>query len=602
MKTTNRYIPVVISWILILTGLVSCNENWDNYYNSGTVNSDKVQIFEGSVVDFLKSQSDLSTISSIFQANGIYDSTRTNREYTYIVCTNTLLDNSTIPNKASFAKNCVSDISVSPSKLSDGLGITTRTGKNVWVAVKENGDIYFDNYKLVKAVKVQNGYVYYVDGVIPVRQSVDEYFESLGSDYSIFKSLVKRYEEKFFDKDKSVPVAVDPMGNTVYDTVMTSRNTLLDRYTEGGLKKWDMFSEDYVSTMFIPNNTLITNAINTAMSNVPVWLNRAATSADKKKFEEWIVRACFVNRRLDKAVVAPSSTSDFYCVDGYQQIIDVAQDAKTYEPADPAVWRPSVQKVNYSSPVQLSNGVAYLVTQFKIPNHVVIYRVKSKFYELWGAMSDVQKKKYFRWTNYIDPLIVNDAQSSFTLSATLPTMYYHVLTAIPSAQAIKDSSVCSVTYDGLLYNSTTNKLAECNLPAGEYYLRMGFKHSLRYSVDIYFNNQPLVENMMLYAQGSNFHFDRGSVSDLDYYGNSSIGFPEGFDWRDWIEKDPKAVAYDTDGYQVAVVTIPSDGNFTITIASKDISYLYDAANGRSKNNVTQLMMYHWCLRPTPRNY
>jgi hypothetical protein len=181
-------------------------------------------------------------------------------------------------------------------------------------------------------------------------------------------------------------------------------------------------------------------------------------------------------------------------------------------------------------------------------------------------------------------------------------MYYHVLTAIPTAQAIADSSTCSVTYDGVMYNSTTRKLAEVNLPAGEYYLRMGFKHSLRYSVDIYFNDQLLVSDMLLFAQGSNFHFDRGSVSDMDYYGSSTIGYPEGYNWRDWIEKDVKAVAYDTDGYQVAIVNIPADGNFTITISSKDNARLYDPTNGRSKNNVTQLMMYHWCLRPTNRNY
>jgi len=593
---------IQLGCILLMLASVSCKDSWENYYSSDVLKSDKVEIYNGNAIDYIKGQSDLTSISSIFQDNGVFDSVQTSREYTFIVYTNSVLGDNITFDKASFAKNCVSNISVSPSRLIDGLGITTRLNKNIWISKKDNSDIYFDNFKLDKTVKTLNGYVYYVSGLIPVRKSVDEYFESLGSDYSIFKSLVKRYEEKYFDKDKSIPVSVDPMGNTVYDTIMTSRNTLIDRFTEYGLKKWDMFSEDYLTTMFVPNNTLITNAINTAMNNVPKWMNRPSTQADRTKFEEWIVRACFVNRRLEKDIVATTATNDFYCIDGYQQKIDVAQDAKTYEPVDPAVWRPSVQKVDANNSVQLSNGVVYYVTQLKIPNHVVIYRVKSKFYELWGAMTDAQKKQYFRWTNYVDPLIVNDAQSSFTLSTTLPTMYYHVLTAIPSAQAIADKSQCTVTYDGLLYNSTTKKLVEANLPAGEYYLRMGFKHSLRYSIDIYFNNTLLVEDMMLYAQGSNFHFDRGSVSDVDYYGNSSIGFPEGYDWRAWIEKDPKAVAYDTDGYQVAVVNIPSDGNFTITINSKDISRLYDPANGRTKNNVTQLMMYHWCLRPTNRNY
>jgi len=595
----NKILP--ISLLILLIGNYSCTEVWDNYYSTKSVNSDSLEVYDGDIVSYIKSRSDLSAMSTLFEQNGIFEDTQSSKDYTYIVCTNDNLENISSFDISMFTRNSVSDLSVSPSELTVGSGITTRLGKNIWVS-QSNGVIFLNNIKVDKKVKTLNGYVYYVSNPIPVRQSVYEYFESLGDNYTYFTSLVKRYEETYFDQEKSTPVSVDAMGNTVYDSVMTKRNTLIDRYTENGLKSWDMYSEDYLTTMFIPSNDLITSAINKAMENVPIWLNRAATDADKLKFEDWIVRACFVNRRMESADVAPTAINDFYCIDGYKQIINVAQDAKTYDPVDPAVWRPSVQQVDANNPIELSNGVAYYMDNLKIPNHIVIYRVKSKFYELWGAMLDAQKTKYFRWTNYIDPLIVNDAQSSFTLSETLPTMFYHVLTAIPSEKAIADSLPCTVTYDGLLYNSTTRKLVEANLPAGEYYLRMGFKHSLRYSIDIYFNDDLLVEDMMLYAQGSNFHFDRGSVSDMDYYGNSAIGFPEGYDWRAWIEKDEKAVAYDTDGYQVAVVNIPKDGNFTITINSKDISKNYDPTNGRSKNNVTQLMMYHWCLRPTTRNY
>ena len=173
-------------------------------------------------------------------------------------------------------------------------------------------------------------------------------------------------------------------------------------------------------------------------------------------------------------------------------------------------------------------------------------------------MSDAQKAQYFRWTNWVNPLVCNDAQSPFTLSETLPTMYYHVLTAVPTQEAIsaatatdsltksrnllasaqvtldslstivspdsltqaaidsltssidslallipqqesfaagvKESDyLCSVEYDGLLYNSEDANygLVECNLPAGEYNLRMGFKHSLTYSLSIYFNDRQI---------------------------------------------------------------------------------------------------------------
>lgn len=72
--------------------------------------------------------------------------------------------------------------------------------------------------------------------------------------------------------------------------------------------------------------------------------------------------------------------------------------------------------------------------------------------------------------------------------------------------------------------------------------------------------------------------------------------------RHGLELDPKSVAYDTDGYQVAVVNLPTDGNFRIKIESSDEAMFYTTTNGRTKNNVSQLMMYHWCLRPTKNNY
>jgi hypothetical protein len=598
MKTIK--IQALVTCCLLAGGFLSCQDNWDEHYTQSNLESGDLVIWSGDIESYIKSQSNLSRIDSLLDKQGMYEQTAVSNGYTFMVYDNTAMAERVSANDADLALNSVSDISVSPSKLVMGFGICTRLGKNIWVN-KVDSTTYLDNFKLTRKVKATNGYVYYVEKVVPIRKSVYDLLQSLSGNYSQFVSLVKKYEEFYFDQENSTPTGVDQQGNVTYDSIISVRNTLMDRYTVDGLKMWDMRSENYLSTMFIPTNSQITHAISAALDSIPVWLGRAATADDRTKFEKWIVRSCFVDKRLVAEDVT-TSAPDFDCVGGYQMVIDKTQDAKTYDAIDPARWRPSVQTADAAHPVALSNGVAYYLNNLKIPNHVVIYRVKSKFYELWGATTAAQKTKYFRWKNWVEPQILNDAQSSFTLSATLPTMYYHVLTAIPSAAAIKDSLVCSVNYDGLLYNSATNKLTEVCLPAGEYNLRMGFKHSLRYSINIWFNDREVVHDMLLQATGSNFHFDRGAASDLDYYGSSSICYPEGFDWRYWYEKDPKSVAYDTDGYQVAVVTIPHSGNFTITIESNDDSYLYDPTNQRTKNNVTQLMMYHWCLRPTRNNY
>ena len=71
-------------------------------------------------------------------------------------------------------------------------------------------------------------------------------------------------------------------------------------------------------------------------------------------------------------------------------------------------------------------------------------------------MTAEQQSQYFRWSKWVEPMICNDAQGEFTLSETLPTMYYHVLTAIPSPEAILAASATdSLTKSqNLLANAT----------------------------------------------------------------------------------------------------------------------------------------------------
>ena len=670
---TNKFTGLIVS--ALCACVVSCTDNWDDHYDARAVTSDSedIEVYSGDVVSYLQSQPTLSEMTELIEKTGQMEPLPSDGQFTLVVCENDNLDMSKIANDTAFVKNSISDTPVSPDKFTENFGILTRyetlyDKKNLRVYLRDD-DIYIDEYKLYKKVKADNGYIYYIDGTIIPRESIYEYLQALGDDYSMFKELIASYEEEYFDAESSTPDGVDDMGNTYYsDSVISVRNTLMDRYTQNGVAYWNMRSENYTTTMFIPSNALIEKALNDAYTNLPIWLNRAVTASDSAKFQKWIVEACFSNRRLSPEEVM-TGAPDFYAVGGYVRTIDESQDLEEYNLSDSAYWRPSVQLVDPTRTDTLSNGLVYYLSDFKIPNHVVIYRVKARFYEIWAAMSDAQKAQYFRWTNWTDPLICNDAQSSFTLSETLPTMYYHVLTAVPTQEAIQAATavdslnksrtllssaeitldslrtitspdsltvaaidsltrsidsltliipqqesfaagvresdyLCSVEYDGLLYNSSDKNfgLVECNLPAGEYNLRMGFKHSLTYSLSIYFNDRLLVKDMSMSAQGSNFHFDRGGASEMTFFGPLSITYPEGFDAQAWFELDPKSIAYDTDGYQVAVVNIPTDGNFRIRVESSDMASIITSTTDRSKNNVAQLMMYHWCLRPTVNNY
>ena len=625
-----------IQYLIIATAALffaGCN-TWQDHFGEAEIStSADMTLYAGDVAGYLSEAPGLGTMRKLFADAGLTEQMTQGHPCTVVVCEDQHITSYDATQMAHplFAANNLSSIPVPASSLKPGQGIFMQSGKNLWVTVDEAGRYYLNDREIRKVVKATNGYIYYVSAIISVQPSVYDYIQGLGDDYSLFKSFLHEFEENWFDADASTPVGIDAMGNIVYkDSVIAVRNTLMDRYTENGLDYWNMQSESFQSTVFLPDNTLLQHADETAHDSIPLWLNRSATAQDSLKFRRWIVSSCFVDRKLSPREVASDVEGQFACVGGYVREIDAATDKETFKACDAAQWKPSVQKADVGNPVNLSNGVVYRLTDYKIPNHIVIWRVKARFYQVWAALSAAQQGwnattmtptegGYFRWNHWAKPLVVNDAQSPFELSSTLPTMYYHVLTAEPDAAARADSLQVSVDYDGLLYNEQEPKafgLKEVSLPAGEYYLRMGFKHSLTYSICIWFcgadetfgPDNCLVEDMSLIATGSNFHFDRGGAMEgLDFYGSESIGYPEYYDWRWWFDQDPvqyqKASAYDTDGYQVAIVNLKKSGNFKIKIASNDNAALYgNGRQDRTKSDVNQLMMYHWCLRPTIYNY
>jgi len=604
--------PLLLAAVAMALVTSACQDNWKDHYGQQPLIADsQTEIIQGDLKQFFALHEEFSAQHKLFSQAGIFDRMKQGQQYTVLVYDNSLLASSPYAAMTDYAGYCISDIALSPVELKNGLGISTWYGKNLWISTTAEGKTRVNNAGLGRTFRTEDAFIYEIsDRMLSVSPSVyDQIMQLDDSNYSTFKRLIGQYERTWFDADKCTPSGTNEQGNTVYaDSVKgwTVKNTLMDRYTEDGLEMWNMRSEGYNTTVLVPSNAVIKEALDTALAKVPRYLGRAATAADREKFEKWIVRVCFIDRRLNAEEV--TGTTDIDCVGGYMK--DTLEGTK-FSQAEAAMWRPTVQRVRTDDMIQASNGNLFFIDWMKVPNNVIIYRLKSRFYELWNNMTAEQRTQYFRWSHWIDPMIINDAQGSFELSPTMPTMYYHVLTAIPDDTARKaklyntDPVVCSVTYDGTLFlenNPRGQRIKECHIPAGEYYLRMGFKHSLMYSLSIQFNDTLLIKDMVMYAQGSNYHFDRGSVSVVDNYGESSIGYPEGYNWHDWSSLSEKAQAYDTDGYQVGIVNVKEDGNFTITVSSSDMYYLYTYGADRNTSNVYQLMMYHWCLRPTKNNY
>jgi hypothetical protein len=286
----------IASFIMTLSlgGLLACTNTWDDHYDESPLTSaEGIELYTGSTVDYLHAQPELSAICHLFDSAGITKKLSPNNDYTLIVYPNEIFQSSDYADSLKYAQYCISDVAIPPSKLRDGLGLRTWLNKVIWFNQQQD-QFLLDQYAIEKVVKTDNAYLYYIrEGVIPIRPSVYDILNDLGNDYSIFKRLVKQYEEIYFDPDVNTPAGTNSAGHTIYkDSIWSTRNTLMDRFTSEGAAIWNMRSDDYATTMLVPSNEVIQAAIDTALKKIPIWLGRAATTDDRTKFEKWLVFAC----------------------------------------------------------------------------------------------------------------------------------------------------------------------------------------------------------------------------------------------------------------------------------------------------------------------
>lgn len=572
MKRTYLY---AIAAVMMLFSF-ACTDKWDQHYTPGEkeVGSGIVEVVDMSAEAYIQSESDLSAIAALFTEQEVFTKMgEKDQLFTVLVYSNAVMGAAQIEEPDFFANTCVSNLAFTPTKLVDGLSIQMWNGKYLEVSVEANAsttDYFIAGSQIVKIIQVDNGFVYVMGEPIYAPKSMYEFLKGLGdNNYGLFKELVFKYEERAFDRENSVPVGVDNTGNTVYDSVFVTKNLLMDRYNSGGSETWNMRSEFFTSTLLVPNNNLVEGALTKAYQDVRDALNREPNANDTLKFEHYIIKSAFYDRAL--TVEELEGTEDLFSVSGYIE----GESAST-----PGVqWKPSVQKVNTAAPVTLSNGLAYYTTALKIPNNVVIHRIKNRFY-LWEYCNENEKNEYFVWDG-MDDISIDDS-GGFGPLGPWPFIPYKTVRAWPSAEAQANNAPVSVEYTGIALKED-GTVAVVMVPPGEYNLRMGFQsNKYPYRLEIYFNDELVDDNV-----NPNIHYDR-----------TGLGFPEGYVPADWTAVTNRASYYDCDGGQIGVVTITGTElqPIKIKILSRDIAEL------RETTSKARYQLYCWTLRPTENNY
>ena len=611
-------------WInlCLISLIIACEDKeWDSHYSQKdmVIDNTEIESVDAEVSDYIKNRTDLSLISEVLENQGILKAIKSKDQlFTLIVFPDDKLQGKVIEDPEYFAKTLICDLYIAPSKCTNGMQLLTWGGKYLDVTVTEENIseedagtkaeegaaekvIRIGGQKITRVVQLNNAFVYELEEPVFVPKSVYEYLEWLDDEtYSKFKGLVRSYEVKEFDKANSTPAGVDNTGNTVYDSVFIITNSFLDRYKKNdyATSSWNIRSEFDKTTMLIPTNEQIQTAIENACSYVINSLSRQPTAEDSVNFNEWILNACFYSGIVNPDQFAPSAITDLKSIGGY---------CKKYTAAvDQSLWRPSVQKVNIGKQVELSNGVAYFIESFKIPNNVVLWRLKNRMYPCWKACTPEQKEEYFQWVNINNTEKIVGGEDPYAPTGRniagsngpygdFPVLDYTALFAPPSrAVCTADSALygqpVSLTFT-LVKVDANGSISPVLVPPGEYYLRAGASTLKNgWTANWYIKDTETNEFAKICSGWipANCYVDRYGTGYPKYYNPAAFG------------NSSNAKNYDRDGGDVGTITVKGSGPqlVVLKIESED---LYKT-NGMTTTRDNVLSIYHWSLRPTENNY
>ena len=546
MKT----IKYILSSILLISGIYACNDDWDSHYSQEeqVVNNVNITVVNKSAVDYLQSQPELSTMYQLFSETGVLDEMiEKDLLFTILVVNDdNALSRAVVTDDRTFlAKSHISDISLFPSNLSDGQRVLMWNGKYINVSKVENEDnatsISFNGIAVKKITKVNNGYVYEIEDYVETPKSLYELIEGLGDDYSIFREMIMERNQLTFDKEASKIIGVDETGSNVYDSIFIVTNPYFEA------QGFNMMSESLSATVLIPSNEVVNRALTVARQNLQEW----GMLREDSILENWTFQSVFFDKKLSK--------SDFEANIDLNSIFSKQ-------------WRTTVQQVDLENPVSLSNGVAYYVTDMKIPTNVLIYRVKD-YMRWYEYLSEEEKALYFDNEN----LTFDKMETKVSEWSGWPGVYPNIINRVvrfkTTDAAIKEYTL---NFTAFSYDEKNKVTTPYKIPPGEYDLCLGFEQKMGHDVEVSFNGEYVGTVTASQLTKTDFHYDRGGQ-----------GYPEGYDVNKATDK--KKTNYDRDGGKVGVITIEGTEPVNVVIKFHGI-------------NASKCCFHHWCLKPTKNCY
>lgn len=527
---------LLVSTVILLS---SCNEKWAEYYSNSSKTEENTNM---TIVEYLGAHPEYSKFSEMLTKTGLNTELAKDQQITLWVANNTAMDASGVTETDTVRmKYHINHLPFLRSDLKNGLRILSLNGIYFQITVK-NDTVYANSSQVLKSIHLKDGVIHEISSLMKSRINIYDYLKKLGDDYSMIRDTIFKYSVERFDRANSIPISVDKTGNTVYDSVFYVYNPIFDK-----VKFNSEFSQ---FTIFLPSNAIISDCFNTLQSTYAK-MGKTVAKSDSTLAWTWIKQAMFYNGEIADLT----------------KTIDISS-------AYGKIWRTTVQQLDLDNPINMSNGIIYNIKKLKIPNNVIITRIKS-LVEYWEYQD--AEKLYpspddlytFKGMTGNPTVFVADATPKPTILAN-----YVVLQASGIVDSNDEFSIEFPPLERYL-NAADGKyhVRVMEVPTGEYNLYMGFRASAHPYVYVSFNGVQI---------GSEIQ--------------ASLSTPWNYDRV--TETDPTTAKWDGLGGLIGIVNVTrEDGASGMASFKIKVKWSRNDPAGTKK-----MQIYHWALKPTANNY
>lgn len=590
--------------LLAVCGLWACNDNWNDYYDGSSVSGSvdtATTVLDCSIIEFFQTHAEYAEFYKLLQDVGAMSSLEADQELTVWAVGNSGVTaaageytEGSLATDTTRVKYHVNYLSFNRDQLKNGARLKTLNGIYVQITIDEAGDIYANASKVLKTYRLNNGVIHVIDEMMAARINLYEYIKQLPDEYSIYRDSIMAYSVELFDESKSTPIGVDKTGNTIYDSVFVVYNPLFDTV--------EINSEFKQFTCFIPDNNVMKDCF-TKMNSTYEAIGRPLidesaeypylAQSDMELAINWIKRATIFEGTLSEA---EASVPDLYSA--YDK-----QWKNTDMNGNP------VQVIDVQNPEELSNGRVYYVQDLKVPNNVVITRLKQFVYHYENITNPDSLAALFCIRGTAGAVKVSDQDAIPTLAANAgadwnsPAFAEYTYTYFANYRVLEATGAEDATEFSVAFSPVTPyapyKITEYKIPAGEYTLYLGFRSSAMCTGNVCFATAD-TQNGGLELDPSSA--DAAGVQDVKLMSPykliaSNIDFTAATPWNYDRAEGGEMPQYsngknrwNSNGGKVGTVTVEGEGMQSVRIK---VSYV----SGNLK-----MQLYHWCLVPTENNY